>query len=244
MALLAACATMALGQQEDFVSGTYRLKVSDDVASIAQTMGQPAPDGSLLLGPNHGFELIYRTVAESSHRFGTYYVDGNDITFRFRNRMREFHGTIRGGSIYMNGLEYRRPGWNPPVSTPALPVTPSAVFSPDPHPPVLYSAPAVPAPPPVVVPPFNPVGTWTVHANGVEDAASRMSFDRDGNFTFSGKGARSKGHYTVHDEVISLVWTQIDDDPVDEGTVKKDFPICADHLGFNIDTYHYERCSK
>jgi hypothetical protein len=99
-----------------------------------------------------------------------------------------------------------------------------------------------PVAPPVVIP-FDAVGSWSVRNHGTEDKSSIMTFDKDGNFSFKGHGAKSRGHYKVHDGVITLVWLQIDDDLVEEGTVKKDFPIGADGASFDIDTYHYERCS-
>ncbi len=238
MLLMASSVTVAAyARQEDDIAGTYRLRVSDDARSLAHVMGQPAPEGALILGSDHVFELVYRTVSQSSHRFGRYSVEGSTLSLRFKNRSQNLEGRIQDGAVLLAGVEYRGEHWRP--STHAS--EPRAVFSPDPNPPRLVApTPVAPA----VAPLFDAIGSWSVRNHGVEDATSTMTFDRDGNFSFSGHGAKSRGHYKVHDGVITLTWTQIDDDAVEEGTVKKDVPICADGCGFNIDTYHYERCSK
>lgn len=241
LVLASSLLSCAYAAQDESVSGTYRLQVSDQARSLAHVLGQPAPDGALILGADHVFEIVYRTVNESTHRFGRYWVDNDQIELRFRNRNQDLEGTIHNGAVVLGGVEYRSDYWRPsPVTS-----VQRAVFSPDPNPPklILVVAPPVLAPAPVVAP-FDAVGSWSVRNHGIEDATSVMKFDKTGNFSFSGHGARSQGHYTVHDGVITLVWTQIDDDLVEEGTVKKDVPICGDAMGFDIDTYHYERCSK
>ena len=233
LAILSTCSGLAFGQGPNFVPGTYHLKISDQARTVARTMGEPMPEGSLLLGRDHAFEMVYRTGTESSRRFGTYFVDGPNIALRFRNRDHQVFGTVQAGSVLINGLEYRRDGWTPPA--------PVAVFSPDPHPPVVYVAVPTLAP---AIPSFDPIGTWSVRNHGLEDISSKIIFDRSGNFSFSGHGAKSCGHYQLHDSCITLVWTKIDDDAVEEGTVKKDVPICANRCGFDIDSYHYERCTQ
>lgn len=225
----------AYAGQDDSVSGTYHLQLSNEARSLAHIMGQPAPEGTLVLGPDHVFEMVYRTVNGASHRFGRYWVDDDRISLRFRNRTQNLEGTIRNGNIRLGGVEYRSDYWKPSIP-------PVAVFSPDPNPPRLIVVTTPPSCPPAPV--FDAVGSWSVRNHGVEDASSTMKFDRNGCFHFSGHGAKSEGRYCVHDGVITLTWTKIDDDPVEEGAVKKDVPICPDGCGFDIDTYHYERCSR
>lgn len=94
------------------------------------------------------------------------------------------------------------------------------------------------------VAPQDPCGTWTVRRNGLEDRSMRMELKKDGTFRFVMTGATSEGTWTIVDGAVALVWTKIDGDAVEAGTVHKNIPIDEEGVSIQIDTYRYERSSN
>ncbi len=88
------------------------------------------------------------------------------------------------------------------------------------------------------------LGCWTVHKNGLEDKSIRITFNKDGTFLFSAWNASSSGKYELTDGHLVLLWTKIDDDKVELGSIKKDINLGVDGTSFNIDTFRYERKSE
>jgi hypothetical protein len=238
-ASIAATATASDGD----VVGVYRLRVSPEAKSMARMVGRAEPEGSLKLAPDHTFTLSTSTIDSIVIRGGRYYIDGETVTLSFRNHRHLVSGLFRGGRVVLEGLIYER---NFADELPIAPPTQRAVWSPDPNPRPLAPAfkPDVLATPGTLPADFSIVGEWTVRKNGTEIPSIRMVFDGDGNFTFKGMGAKSMGKYQVHDCCVTLTWTQVDDDQVEFGTMKKDVPISPDGGSFLIDVYRYERCNK
>ena len=92
--------------------------------------------------------------------------------------------------------------------------------------------------------PTDLVGTWTTWSNGREDRKTRMTFDRDGKFSFSCVGAKSSGTYRVENDNLVLFWSKIDDEDIEAGTVTKTIPLLGEGKFFMIDRYRYERASE
>jgi hypothetical protein len=86
-------------------------------------------------------------------------------------------------------------------------------------------------------------GLWTVRQNGQEQKGLKMDLKGDGKFKFSMAGATSEGTWSVVEGKLVLVWTKIDGDEVEPGTVRKEVPVSEDRGWFKIDTYRYERAS-
>ena len=91
--------------------------------------------------------------------------------------------------------------------------------------------------------PIDLKGLWTVHRNGLEEKGLKMDLKGDGKFKFSMAGATSEGTWSVVDSKLLLVWTKIDGEDVEAGTVRKEVPLSEDGNSFKIDTYRYERAS-
>lgn len=86
-------------------------------------------------------------------------------------------------------------------------------------------------------------GLWTVRRNGLEEKGLRMDLKADGKFRFSMAGATSEGTWSVVDGKLVLVWSKIDDETVEPGTVRKEIAVSDDGSFFKIDTYRYERAT-
>lgn len=91
---------------------------------------------------------------------------------------------------------------------------------------------------------FSPAGSWTVWRDGKEDRSIRLTFTKDGNFVFKCSGAKSSGRYEMLDDRIVLIYTKIDEDQVEPGTMKKEIRLGADGMSFDIDVYHYCKASS
>jgi hypothetical protein len=79
------------------------------------------------------------------------------------------------------------------------------------------------------------VGKWRV---AKIDACLEMLEDKT--FKFRSSGATSAGKYKVDGGVITLIWTSVDGQAVEEGTMHKKL-IVDDEGTFWIDTYHYKK---
>lgn len=91
--------------------------------------------------------------------------------------------------------------------------------------------------------PISPVGAWTVRRNGLEDRSMRLEFKKDGTFSFKMVGATSEGTWSLVNGSIQLVWTKIDGDDVEAGTVHKAIGMDDEGVSVQIDTFRYERAT-
>ncbi len=84
-------------------------------------------------------------------------------------------------------------------------------------------------------------GTWVVsnHEGSYKDVRAVLS--SDGVFHFRGAGWSSGGTFRIRHHSICLEWTEVDNEPVEPGTIKKAFDIGDDNCSFTIDTYRYRR---
>ena len=92
--------------------------------------------------------------------------------------------------------------------------------------------------------PNDLAGVWTVRRNGLEEKGLRMDLRADGRFRFSMAGATSEGTWSIADGKLALVWTRIDGEDVEPGSVHKEIPVAEDGASFQVDTYRYERATS
>lgn len=82
-------------------------------------------------------------------------------------------------------------------------------------------------------------GVWTLRTTGGEDSSIKMVFDKEGNFSFSGQFATSKGHYTFDGSDVNLTWTEIDGEKV-QSPVHKTVHVSPEGI-LLIDTFKYQK---
>ena len=254
--------------QSDF-TGTYGLRTPEDASRVARLAGKSVPFGRLSLHVSDRFTL----EVGDRVRHGRYRVDDDHLTLYAEDGetmggiVRE--GRVQLGGLRFeksaNSATARR--FPTDASTGRLRRVDGVLTVGDPAPSEATSVPHVivekspppavfvPAPEIPVVPPAmratrvsllradDCFGAWTVRRNGLEDKGMRMDLRRDGTFHFEMKGATSDGMWTLENGAVVLVWSKIDGDLVEPGTVRKTIPVAEDASAFQIDTYRYERAT-
>jgi hypothetical protein len=82
------------------------------------------------------------------------------------------------------------------------------------------------------------IGTWLL--NG-KDTNNKWVFSNDNKFLFKGSMASSKGTWSTDGKKISLVWTEIDGQPVaKKGSVKGSYPLLEDG-SFQVDNFNFKK---
>ncbi|MEQ1934642.1 MAG: hypothetical protein ABL962_12330, partial [Fimbriimonadaceae bacterium] len=82
------------------------------------------------------------------------------------------------------------------------------------------------------------VGKWVLNRSGNFEPAINVAFAKDGTFAFQCSNATSKGKYLLEGKAITLVWTEVDGDKVELGSMKKSILI-NDDGSFSIDQFRY-----
>jgi hypothetical protein len=77
-------------------------------------------------------------------------------------------------------------------------------------------------------------GTYTLPDN----KSIKMIFRDNKTFEFAGMAATSKGRYELEGDKLTLIWTEVDGEAVEPGSMRKVIFIREDG-SFNIDTYRY-----
>jgi hypothetical protein len=238
------------------VVGRYRLLLPESAARVAKISGKDAPYGRLELREGGRFALITEDVL----RRGRFVVDGNRLIL-VPDSGKELRGDLRNDHIVLEGLEFEPDAvrrFPTDASTGRLLGPPPAeLYSPQREDRVQISEPItvnVRIVEPLAMTPTivaarhlemrEVSGTWTVHRNGLEEKGLRMDLRTDGTFRFTMTGATSEGTWSTRDGSVLLVWTKIDGEPVDDGTVHKEIAVSEDNQSFKIDTYRYERASS
>lgn len=85
----------------------------------------------------------------------------------------------------------------------------------------------------------NVLGTWNVKSGNFLDRSISMTFKDNHTFEFAGMTATSKGRYEIEGDRLTLIWTEVDGEAVEVGTMRKTISVRED--GFSIDTYRYVR---
>jgi len=86
---------------------------------------------------------------------------------------------------------------------------------------------------------FSVEGSWTLQRGDSEEKSIRFEFRKNGTFVFSGPGYGSAGKYTCDGGSFTLIWTEVDGEKVEEGSMRKTIQLGPD--GFQVDTYRYAR---
>jgi hypothetical protein len=85
---------------------------------------------------------------------------------------------------------------------------------------------------------FDVNGTWNVRNGDRVDRSIKMVFKENRTFEFNGMAASSKGRYELEGDKLTLIWTHVDGDAVEAGTMRKVLYLREDG-SFFIDTYRY-----
>src|SRR5579862_3281099 len=84
------------------------------------------------------------------------------------------------------------------------------------------------------------VGSWNVHNGERIDKSIKMIFRENHTFEFDGMAASSKGRYEVDGDKLTLIWTEVDGQAVEAGSMRKALFLRDDGCFF-IDNYRYVR---
>lgn len=205
---LALLFTLALGvsafatNAPDWLVGTYRLELSNEVKSTAQKLGMPEPYARIMLRQDGTFSYASNSNGNVTGTSGTFELSDRTIRLVASNEFPAQHvkslsGKVDQNSLELDGLKYIKAG-----ST------------------------------------FDVVGTWNVRSNGSLNKAIKMTFKSNHTFEFAGMAATSRGRYEVDGDRLILVWTEVDGDAVEDGSMRKTLYLHEDGT-FNIDTYVY-----
>ncbi|MEQ1822929.1 MAG: hypothetical protein ABL949_10475 [Fimbriimonadaceae bacterium] len=85
---------------------------------------------------------------------------------------------------------------------------------------------------------FNLLGKWVLDRGGNLDISISVNFAKDGTFSFRCSNATSKGKYLVEGRTVTLLWTEVDGEKIELGTMKKTLTL-TDGGSFKIDQFHY-----
>jgi hypothetical protein len=84
------------------------------------------------------------------------------------------------------------------------------------------------------------VGTWTLRRDGFEDRNTRLIFNEDGTFRFKMSNATSCGKFQIQEGRLVLLWTEVDGESIELGTMRKSVRLAEDG-SFKIDTFRYQK---
>ncbi len=83
-------------------------------------------------------------------------------------------------------------------------------------------------------------GTWfLLDSNEKYVKSTKMVFTKFGEFDFMGSAWRSKGKFTLRNNTLNLIWTQVDGKTVAANTMKKSIPVEEGVTRFQIDRFRY-----
>lgn len=85
---------------------------------------------------------------------------------------------------------------------------------------------------------FDVVGTWHVRSGSDLNKSIKMVFKSNRTFEFAGMAATSKGRFEIEGDRMTLIWTEVDGEAVEPGSMRKTVLLREDGT-FNIDTYRY-----
>lgn len=208
---LALLFTLALGvsafatNAPDWLVGTYRLELSQEVKTTAQKLGMPEPYARIMLRQDGTFSYASNSNGNVTGASGTFELTDKSIRLIATNEFPAQHVKTLSGRADQNGLEidglkYIKAGGS-----------------------------------------FDVVGTWNVRSdNGNVNRGIKMVFKPNRTFEFAGMAATSKGRYTIEGDRLVLIWTEVDGEAVDDGSMQKTLILREDGT-FKIDTYVYVR---
>lgn len=82
-------------------------------------------------------------------------------------------------------------------------------------------------------------GTWRLQSASRDLASTKLIFGKDGRFRFIGSSWKSSGYYEQRGERLTLTWTEIDGERVDDQGFRKDLYLNGNWL--QIDRYTYRK---
>lgn len=81
-------------------------------------------------------------------------------------------------------------------------------------------------------------GIWVRTTDKGQDSSIRFSFGKDGSYASRNQGGTTKGRYTIEGRTITLLYSEVDDVPVDPG-MKLTITLAEDGLSFIVNGVKY-----
>lgn len=96
-------------------------------------------------------------------------------------------------------------------------------------------------PPKLNLPPSPVEGVWTLRSGDQENKAVRFTFRRDGTWEYRSSDSRSAGRFTLVDKTLTLLWSDVDGEPIALGSMKKELTLNEDKNSYLLDKWLYSR---
>lgn len=236
---LVALSAASFAASRDRVAGTYRLVPSEETRNFCRRHRIDLPTGRLVLDDNRMFRLTFTDDEGIERTSGIYDVDGDRVLFTVETGFgvglpRSMRFDDRGLRSTDTETEYVL---EVEAARPRETTRPREIERPREE------------ARPRIAPAYETgrhagsiEGVWRLtHGKGI-DGNTKFVFNSDGTFRYTGDNSSSRGRYSIVDEGIELVWTEIDGQPVEKGArIRKCLPFAASGDAFYVDDYRYER---
>jgi hypothetical protein len=194
----------------DWVVGSYKLELTPDLKAATQKLSMPEPYARIMLRPDGTFSYASNNAGNVTGTNGTFEVNDHKIKLVANDLFPAQQVKSLSGRAEEGALEIEG---------------------------LRYVKAGTSAPTGAG---FDVTGTWNVSESGQVNRSIKMTFNANRTFEFSGMAATSKGRFEVDGAKLTLVWTQVDGEPVEPGTMRKVLFLRGDGT-FNIDSYRYVR---
>jgi hypothetical protein len=233
LAVIAGLSTMTAGAamvrrgDNHGIAGRYRWVPSADAAVYFKRHRVTMPTGQITLNGEGMFRYTTTDEMGAETTLGTYLIDGDRLTLTVENG--DGAGLPRRMKLDSVGL-----------SAVGVRFVRERLFA-EMRPP----APLL-APPPVHAAPVvrgEMEGVWTLRTLNGEMANQRFTFSSDGTFRHRGDSTSCAGKYTICEDGVVLVYTEVDGQPVDPAAapLRKKLPFVEGRGAFIVDDYRYAR---
>jgi hypothetical protein len=210
LAILALAVSSFASNAPDWVVGSYKLELSSDLKAASQKLSMPEPYARIMLRPDGTFSYASNNAGNVSGTNGTFEVSDHKIKLVANDVFPAQQVKSLSGNAQQGALDIDGLHY------------------------VKVGAPAVGGAG------FDVTGTWNVSDAGQVNKSIKMTFKANSTFEFSGMSATSKGRFELDGAKLTLVWTTVDGEAVEAGSMKKVLRLREDG-SFNIDTYRYVR---
>ncbi len=207
--------TLALGvsafasNAPDWLVGSYRLELSSEVKTTVQKLGAPEPYARIMLRPDGTFSYASNASGNVTGANGTFELNERKIRLVANDTFPAQGVKTLSGKVEDNALEIDGLRY---VKAGSSPQKASACS-------------------------LDILGTWNVRTGDFVDKSIKMVFKDNHTFEFSGMAATSKGKFELEGDRLTLIWTEVDGEAVEPGSMRKAILLRDDY--FFIDTYRY-----
>jgi hypothetical protein len=210
LATLAIAVSSLASNAPDWVVGSYKLELSSDVKGTTQKLGMAEPYARIMLRADGTFSYASNNAGSVTATNGTFEVSDHKIKLVANDVFPAQQVKSLSGKAEQGALDIDGLHY---VKVGSMAVTGAG---------------------------FGLTGTWNVSDSGQVNKSIKMIFKPNNTFEFSGMAATSKGRFELDGAKLTLVWTAVDGEPVEVGSIKKVLWLREDG-SFNIDTYRYVR---